>query len=82
MAVLTAVALFGTVAYAKSDLSVTNTFQTGGVDISVSQSDSDNATITPNMHLLQDKEITNHGADCYVRARLDCEDKELIKTLT
>ena len=81
LAVLTAIALFGTVAYAKSNLSVTNTFQTGGVDISVSQSDSDNATITPNMHLLQDKEITNHGADCYVRARLDCEDKELIKNI-
>ena len=81
-AVLCISSIVATVVYAKTDLSVRNIFQTGGVDIAIVDENSDTPiTVTPDMYIEQEKTIVNKGADCYIRAKLTCDNTAIIKNL-
>lgn len=82
LAVVLGIALTGgAVAYAKTETSVTNNFETGVVDIHLAEfmKDEQGAEVPwesctgalPGTYVSKIPRVTNEGADCYVRAKLD-----------
>lgn len=79
--------LFGGTIYAMTSVEVTNHFETGIVDISLTEYQKnngteelwkDNPTILPGDQISKIPRIYNNGNDCYVRAKLTFRDMEEI----
>lgn len=66
---------------AKTSTVVDNTFQTGGVHISLESDKTDKSHLLPGQTVMHTQSVINDGADCYIRAKLQCDKNNIIDNI-